>query len=47
MGERIKIFKELAKAKRKARLHFLEEKSKSALKDELVRAQTAPMVATI
>ena len=47
MEEHIKISEELAKAKRKARLHFLEEKSKSALKDELVRAQAAPMVATI
>ena len=47
MEEQIKIFEELAKAKHKARLHFLEEKSKSALKDELVKAQAAPIVAPI
>ena len=47
MEEQIKIFEELAKAKRKGRLHFSEEKSKSGLKDELVTAQAAPIVAPI
>ena len=45
--ENCKLYENLAKEKRLARLHFLKLRNKSALQDQLAQAQAVPIIAPI